>query len=143
MGKRWKCGLGWLVLAGLLAVVLTASPVRAEEPEKVLIGGLTVYLLSSIACALAPGLAWLVVARFAQAIGCCTGVVVARAIIRDAHSAADGARVLAKASSLLSLAAISGPVLGSYLQVAFGFGVLGTLWFAWRGRDSVAPTPAA
>jgi MFS family permease len=25
------------------------------------------------------------------------------------------------------------------LKVAFGFGVLGTLWFAWRGRDCVAP----
>lgn len=24
------------------------------------------------------------------------------------------------------------------LQVAFGFGILGTLWFAWRGRDAVA-----
>jgi hypothetical protein len=28
------------------------------------------------------------------------------------------------------------------LQVAFGFGVLGTLWFAWRGRDSAAPMQA-
>lgn len=26
------------------------------------------------------------------------------------------------------------------LKVAFAFGVVGTLWFAWRGRDCVAPT---
>ena len=25
------------------------------------------------------------------------------------------------------------------LKVAFGFGVIGTLWFAWRGRDCTAP----
>ncbi|MCM8813403.1 MAG: MFS transporter [Candidatus Omnitrophica bacterium] len=25
------------------------------------------------------------------------------------------------------------------LKVAFGFGVLGTLWFAWKGRDCVSP----
>ena len=30
------------------------------------------------------------------------------------------------------------------LKVAFGFGVIGTLWFAWRGRDCVAsPWPAS
>ncbi len=29
------------------------------------------------------------------------------------------------------------------LKVAFGFGVLGTLWFAWRGRDCTAGRPAA
>jgi DHA1 family bicyclomycin/chloramphenicol resistance-like MFS transporter len=86
-----------------------------------LIGGLTLYLLSSVACALAPGLGWLVAARFAQAVGCCTGVVVARAVIRDAYTPADGARMLAKASSLLSLAPIFGPILGGYLQVAFGW----------------------
>jgi hypothetical protein len=25
------------------------------------------------------------------------------------------------------------------LKVAFGFGVIGTLWFAWRGRDFTVP----
>jgi len=25
------------------------------------------------------------------------------------------------------------------LEVAFGFGVIGTLWFAWRGRDFTVP----
>jgi DHA1 family bicyclomycin/chloramphenicol resistance-like MFS transporter len=87
----------------------------------VLIFGLALYLLSGLACAAASGLAWLVLGRFIQAIGCCTAVVVARAIIRDAYSPAEGARVLAKASSLLALAPILGPILGGYLQVAFGW----------------------
>jgi DHA1 family bicyclomycin/chloramphenicol resistance-like MFS transporter len=111
-----------LFVIGFGSAQLVSGPLSDRYGRRpVLIGGLSLYLLSSIACALAPTLAWLVAARFVQAIGCCTGVVVARAIIRDAYSAADGARVLAKASSLLSLAAISGPVLGSYLQVAFGW----------------------
>jgi DHA1 family bicyclomycin/chloramphenicol resistance-like MFS transporter len=86
-----------------------------------LMWGLSLYLLAGLACALAPALNWLIVARFVQAIGCCTAVVVARAIIRDAYSPAEGARVLAKASSLLALAPIFGPILGGYLQVAFGW----------------------
>ncbi|MCK9381986.1 MAG: multidrug effflux MFS transporter [Sulfuritalea sp.] len=111
-----------LFVIGFGSAQLVSGPLSDRYGRRpVLFGGLSLYLLSSIACALAPTLAWLVAARFVQAIGCCTGVVVARAIIRDAYSAADGARVLAKASSLLSLAAISGPVLGSYLQVAFGW----------------------
>jgi MFS family permease len=48
---------------------------------------------------------------------------------------------------IVSFAAFGGALLWSVspelnLQVAFGFGVLGTLWFAWRGRD-VAPAQAS
>lgn len=87
----------------------------------VLIGGLSVYVITSMACALSPSLNLLIGARFIQAIGSCTAVVVARAVIRDAYNPAEGARVLAKASSWLALAPILGPILGGYLQVAFGW----------------------
>ena len=111
-----------LFVIGFGTAQLVSGPLSDRFGRRpVLIGGLTLYLLSSVACALAPGLDWLVIARFAQAIGCCTGVVVARAIIRDAYPPAEGARVLARASSLLSLAPILGPILGGYLQVAFGW----------------------
>ncbi|OIR03034.1 bicyclomycin resistance protein [mine drainage metagenome] len=107
----------------------------------VLQAGLATYLIASLACALASSLQLLVVGRFVQAVGCCTAVVVARAIIRDAYTPAEGARVIAKASSLLSLVPILGPIVGGYLQVAFGwraaFGVHALFcailtWAAWR-----------
>ena len=111
-----------LFVIGFGTAQLVSGPLSDRFGRRpVMIGGLTLYLLSSIACAVAPELGWLVAARFAQAIGCCTGVVVARAVIRDAYAPAEGARVLAKASSLLSLAPIFGPILGGYLQVAFGW----------------------
>ena len=111
-----------LFVFGFGTAQLVSGPLSDRFGRRpVLISGLALYLLSGIACAAAPGLAWLVFARFIQAIGCCTAVVVARAVIRDAYSPAEGARVLAKASSLLALAPILGPILGSYLQVAFGW----------------------
>lgn len=111
-----------LFVFGFGVAQLVSGPLSDRHGRRpVLIGGLSVYLLAGVACALAPSLDWLVVARFVQAVGCCTAVVVARAIIRDVYAAAEGARVLAKASSMLSLAPILGPILGGYLQVAFGW----------------------
>lgn len=111
-----------LFVFGFGTAQLVSGPMSDRYGRRpVLIGGLALYLLSGIACALAPSLDWLIAARFVQAIGACTAVVVARAIVRDAYSPAEGARVMAKALSLLALAPILGPILGGYLQVSFGW----------------------
>ncbi|MDP2822874.1 MAG: MFS transporter, partial [Sulfuritalea sp.] len=83
-----------LFVFGFGSAQLISGPLSDRYGRRpVLIGGLSVYLLAGLACALAPALDWLVVARFVQAIGCCTAVVVVRAVIRDAYSPAEGARV--------------------------------------------------
>jgi DHA1 family bicyclomycin/chloramphenicol resistance-like MFS transporter len=87
----------------------------------VLLCGLGLYVAASALCALAQSIEMLIIARFLQALGCCSAVIIARAIVRDAYAPADSARVVAMASSWLSLAPIFGPILGSYLQVAFGW----------------------
>jgi DHA1 family bicyclomycin/chloramphenicol resistance-like MFS transporter len=111
-----------LFVIGFGSAQLISGPLSDRYGRRpVLLGGLAVYVVASIACSLAPTLPLLVAARFIQAIGCCTAVVVARGLIRDAYSPADGARVIAKASSLLSLAPLIGPVVGGYLQVTFGW----------------------
>ena len=111
-----------LFVFGFGTAQLVSGPLSDRYGRKpVMIAGLAIYLVSGLACALAPSLDWLVAARFVQAIGCCTAVVVARAIVRDAYSPAEGARVMAKALSLLALAPILGPILGGYLQVSFGW----------------------
>ncbi len=111
-----------LFVIGFGAAQLVSGPLSDRYGRKpVMIGGLSLYLASTLACAFAPDLPWLIGARFVQAIGCCTGVVVARAVIRDAYPPVEGGRMLAKVSSLLSMAPILGPILGGYLQVAFGW----------------------
>ena len=131
-----------LFVIGFGTAQLISGPLSDRYGRRpVLVAGLATYLLTSIACALAPTLSLLVAGRFIQAIGCCTAVVVARAIIRDVYTPAEGARMIAKASSLLSLMPIFGPIIGGYLQVAFGwrsaFVVHTTFcaalsWAAWR-----------
>jgi len=87
----------------------------------VTVAGIAVYVVASIACALAPSIELLIAARFLQALGCCTVVVVARAIVRDVFDPLAGAKVMAQASTLLAIGPLFGPILGSFLEVRFGF----------------------
>ncbi len=144
-----------LFVIGFGAAQLISGPLSDRHGRRpVLLGGLGVYMAASLACGLAQDLPTLVAARFVQATGCCTAAVVARAIIRDAYPPAEGARVLAKASTLLSLAPLLGPIAGGYLQVAFGwraaFVVLivfgGLMAFAasrWLAETNQTRNPAA
>lgn len=87
----------------------------------IVIGGLFLYVLASLLCALSPTIELLIGARFVQALGCCSAIIIARAIVRDAYAPEDSVRVVARASTWLSVAPITGPILGSYLQVAYGW----------------------
>lgn len=111
-----------LFVIGFGTAQLVAGPLSDRYGRRpVLLGGLALYVAASFACAAATSIAGLSAARFAQAIGCCAAVVVARAVIRDAYSPAEGGRVIAQASSWMALAPLLGPVAGAYLQVAFGW----------------------
>jgi DHA1 family bicyclomycin/chloramphenicol resistance-like MFS transporter len=119
--------------------------------------GLAVYALASVACAFAPSIEMLIAARAAQAIGACAGVVLGRAIVRDIYGHDRAARMLALIGSAMALAPMIGPILGGAVQVLFGwrwnFGILAgfglvTLALAWIGlaesndrRDPAALAP--
>ncbi len=113
--------LSIFVLAfGLMQLV--AGPLSDRYGRRpVLLVGVALYALASIACALAPSIAVLIAARFVQAVGCCAAVVVARAIVRDVFDPRAGAHAVAQASSILALGPLFGPILGSLLEVRFGY----------------------
>ena len=111
-----------MFVAGFGGAQLVIGPLSDRHGRRpVLIAGLALYVGASLLCAAAPGIDLLIVARFLQALGCCSAIIIARAIVRDAYAPADSAGVIARASSWLSLAPLLGPILGSYLQVAFGW----------------------
>lgn len=111
-----------LFVLGFGAAQLVVGPLSDRFGRRtVLLAGLALYLVSSILCGLAPSMPVLIAARFVQSLGACSAVVVARAVVRDAYAPEHAARVLARASTWLSIAPLAGPILGSYLQVAFGW----------------------
>ena len=111
-----------LFVVGFGAAQLVVGPLSDRFGRRpVLLGGLALYVAASVACALAATLPALIAGRFGQAVGSCAAVLIARAVIRDSFSVEEGARMVARASSLLSLAPILGPIAGGYLQIAFGW----------------------
>ena len=82
-----------------------------------LLAGLALYLLGAVACAVAPSLALLVVARFVQALGGCAGMVISRAVVRDHFDVADSARLYSILMLIMGVAPILAPLLGGQLLV--------------------------
>lgn len=93
---------------------------RVGRRPAVLLGCL-VYSLASLACAFAPSIGWLVAGRFAQALGCCAGMVVARAIVRDRYDHSDSARIFSMLVLVLAVAPMLAPTVGGWLAMMFSW----------------------
>lgn len=87
----------------------------------VLLGAVALYVVSSIACVFAPTIEALVVARVFQAMGCCAGPVLGRAVVRDVYGRERSAQVLSYMGTAMALAPAVGPIAGGWLQVMFGW----------------------
>jgi len=110
----------FLVAFSLAQLVVGALSDRFGR-KPVLLGGLTLFLVSSIACALATSIEILITFRFVQGLGACTASVLPRAVVRDLHGKEQSARMLGYMGSIMGLVPIFGPILGSFLSVWFGW----------------------
>ncbi|MFZ5566264.1 MAG: multidrug effflux MFS transporter [Pseudomonadota bacterium] len=113
----------------------------------VLLWGLSIYVVASVASTLAPSMAWLIAARTLQGAAMGAAVMCARAIVRDLYRPVEGARVMSKGLTGLGvIAALSGPLGGLLTDVAgwraallvlaiFGAATLALL--VWRFEETV------
>jgi DHA1 family bicyclomycin/chloramphenicol resistance-like MFS transporter len=83
--------------------------------------GLSVFTLSSAACALITSVEPLIVCRFLQALGGCAPLVVPRAVVRDHFDQQDSVRALSLLILVMGLAPILAPLVGGQLMVAWGW----------------------
>jgi DHA1 family bicyclomycin/chloramphenicol resistance-like MFS transporter len=111
-----------LYLAGLAIGQLVYGPLSDRFGRRpVLLVGLAIYAVATIAAAFAPSLQWLIVERVAQAFGGCAGLVLGRAIARDNLTGHHAIRRLAVLMIAMSLAPALAPLLGAQLVLHFGW----------------------
>jgi DHA1 family bicyclomycin/chloramphenicol resistance-like MFS transporter len=90
----------------------------------VLLGGIIMYALASIACTLSFSIGALVTFRFVQALGAGAASVLARAIARDAYGPTDAARVLSMLAIVTSIGPLLAPLIGGQLLLLGGWRVV-------------------
>ncbi|NJR13528.1 MAG: multidrug effflux MFS transporter [Phyllobacteriaceae bacterium] len=75
--------------------------------------GLAVFIVGSIACALAPSMNTLIAARFVQGLGAAVVMVLPRAIIRDVLTGTEATRLMAMVMLVISVSPMLAPLFGS------------------------------
>jgi DHA1 family bicyclomycin/chloramphenicol resistance-like MFS transporter len=87
----------------------------------VLLAGLSLMVMASAACIFAETLPQLIAARFLQALGGATGMVVSRAIIRDLYSRERIGSMISLVIAVMMIAQMLSPLTGGLLETAFGW----------------------
>ncbi|MCY4045639.1 MAG: multidrug effflux MFS transporter [Cellvibrionales bacterium] len=107
-------------LLGFAFFHLLCGPLSDSFGRKpVLLIGLGIYIVASIFCALANSIEQLILCRFIQGISACVAPILSRAIIRDRFDKAEATKALATVSSMMALAPVAAPTIGSLiLEVA-------------------------
>jgi DHA1 family bicyclomycin/chloramphenicol resistance-like MFS transporter len=111
-----------LYILGLAVGQLVYGPASDRFGRRpALLAGLSIFTVASIAGLFAPDVHTLVLARFFQALGGCSGLVLARAIIRDTSQAHEAARRLALTNLLVTAGPAVAPLIGGGLSALWGW----------------------
>ena len=100
--------------------------------------GCAIYVAASLLCYLAPSIEWLIAGRFVQALGCCAGMVVARAVVRDRYDHSDSARIFSLLTLVLAVAPMLAPTAGGWLAMAFSWRAIFLVLALFGGLTAIA-----
>ncbi len=127
-----------LTLTALLLAFGTSQLVWGPLSDRwgrrpVLLGGIVVYGLSAMACALANSIETLIAARTIQGVAMGACVMAARAVIRDLYEPVQGAKVMSQALSGLGVIACACVPVGGFLTAHWGWrwALSSLAFFSW------------
>ncbi len=111
-----------------IAQMIYGPMADAVGRKRPLVIGVVIFLVATVAAALAPSIGWLIAARAVQGLGSATLMVVPRAVIRDLATGPAAAKMMAAIMIVISISPMLAPLTGS-LVMAWGgwreiFGVL-------------------
>ncbi len=148
-------------LFGMACGQLLVGPITDSfGRRRVLLIALMVFVITSVACVLAPNIIWMIISRFVLGFSAAGGFVTVNAFIRDMASGNNAAKLYATQATISSMAPVVAPLVGGqllllgdwhvvFIFLAFiGAAVMGLVWLylpetlpvAQRSRLSFANT---
>ncbi len=121
-----------LTLSLYLAAIAIAQPFVGLMSDRfgrrpVLLAGLIIFVAASLFAAMATNIETIIAMRILQGMGGCTGMVLARAIIRDLYDRRQAASMIGYVTMAFAVAPMVAPFLGGLLQEEFGWSAI--YWF--------------
>ncbi len=103
-------------LVGFCIAQLIWGPISDHLGRRIpLVIGMVLFVIGSMGCALSTDIMQIVFWRVFQALGACTGPMLARAMIRDLFSRTRAAQMLSTLTIVMAIAPIVGPLLGGQM----------------------------
>ena len=111
-----------LFMVGIACSQLIMGPLSDKFGRRpVLLAGLGLMVVASMGCIYAETLPQLIAARFFQALGGASGMVVSRAIIRDLYGRDRVGAMISLVIAVMMIAQMLSPLTGGLLETAFGW----------------------
>ncbi|ODS61671.1 MAG: Bcr/CflA family drug resistance efflux transporter [Arenimonas sp. SCN 70-307] len=137
-------------LLGYAAMSLFHGPISdAIGRKKVLLAGIAIFTLASVGAALATDMTTMLAYRALQGLSAGVGLIVGRAVVRDALDGDDAQRLMSQISMIFGIAPAIAPVIGGWILgftdwhgifwFLAGFGVLLGVLTAWGLPESHPP----
>lgn len=107
---------------GFSAGQLFYGPISDKYGRKLpLYFGISLFVAASLGCAMSSSVEWMIFFRFLQALGACSGGVIARAVVRDVFLPQDAAKIYSYLMLVTGLAPMLAPVFGGYILMHLGW----------------------
>src|SRR6201986_495877 len=111
-----------LYMVGIACSQIIMGPLSDRFGRRpVLLGGIGLMVAASTACIFAETLPQLIAARFLQALGGASGMVVSRAIIRDLYNRDRISSMISLVIAVMMIAQMLSPLTGGLLEITFGW----------------------
>ncbi|MDP5238834.1 multidrug effflux MFS transporter [Uliginosibacterium sp. 31-16] len=116
--------------------------------KRVILAGLSVYVLASVVCSLAPNVHMLLIGRALQGLSAGAGVIVGRAIVRDLYDGPAAQRLMSHVAMVFAISPAVAPIMGGAMAEWFGWrsifvflALLGLaqIFMAWRHLPETLP----
>lgn len=113
--------LSFYLLAFALTTLIWGPLSDSFGRRPVMLVSLVAYVITSVACALAESFPELLIARVGQGLAASGGMIIGRAVIRDAFPGTQAQRAMSHVMLLFAIAPAVAPVIGGWLHEAFGW----------------------